>query len=55
MKKLAVVVLSFNTRDLLKDCLSSLRKVSNRKDIKIIVPDNDSKGRFPGNGQKGIS
>jgi len=41
-KKLSIVVLSYNTKNLLKNCLSSLNKVKDEVDFEIIVPDNSS-------------
>lgn len=45
MKKkpqLSIVVLSCNTKDLLKDCLESLEKVKDEVTFEVIVPDNGS-------------
>lgn len=41
--KLTVIVLSYNTKNLLKDCLNSLEKVRNELNFEVIVPDNGSK------------
>jgi len=40
--KLSIVILNYNTRDLLFDCLSSLRKVSDEVDFEVVVVDNAS-------------
>lgn len=40
--KLSIVVLSYNTKKLLADCLKSLAKVKNEVDFEVIVPDNGS-------------
>jgi GT2 family glycosyltransferase len=47
MKKpeLSIVILSFNTKELLKKCLQSLKKVEDEINFEIIVPDNGSKDR----------
>ena len=45
--KLSVIVLSFNTRELLRDCLSSLEKVRNEVNFEVIVPDNGSADQSP--------
>lgn len=42
MTKLSIVVLSYNTCDLLVDCLNSLEKVRQEVDFEIIVSDNGS-------------
>ncbi|MFC1710109.1 glycosyltransferase family 2 protein [Patescibacteria group bacterium] len=42
MKKLSVIILSHNTKTLLNDCLTSLRKVGKEVDFEIIVSDNAS-------------
>ena len=43
MKKvLSIVILSYNTCDLLRDCLFSLEKVRNEVDFEVIVSDNGS-------------
>lgn len=55
MIKLSIVILSYNTKELLRDCLLSLQKVSNEYSFEIIVPDNGStdgssqmvKSKFP--------
>jgi GT2 family glycosyltransferase len=39
---LSIVILSFNTKDLLKDCLMSLKSVSNELNFEVIVSDNGS-------------
>lgn len=40
--KLSIVVLSFNTKDLLGDCLESLTKVRNEVNFEVVVVDNGS-------------
>lgn len=40
--KLSIVVLSYNIKDMLKDCLESLVRVKDEVDFEIIVPDNGS-------------
>lgn len=40
--KLSIVILNYNTCDLLFDCLSSLKKVKNEADFEVIVVDNAS-------------
>lgn len=45
MKKkpnLSIIILNYNTKDFLKDCLVSLKKVKNEADFEVIVSDNDS-------------
>lgn len=52
---LSIIVLSYNTKILLRDCLSSLEKVQDELDFELIIPDNGSndgsvkmvKSRFP--------
>lgn len=44
-KKLSVVVLSYNTRELLRDCLLSLKKVKDEVEFEVFVPDNGSSDR----------
>jgi GT2 family glycosyltransferase len=39
---LSIIILSYNTRDLLSDCLSSLKKVSEEIAFEVIVVDNGS-------------
>jgi len=41
--KLSIVVLNYNTCDLLFDCLSSLKKVKDEADFEVIVVDNASR------------
>jgi len=43
--KLSIIVLSYNTKKLLFDCLSSLKNVRNEIDFEVIVPDNGSSDR----------
>jgi len=40
--KLSIIVLSYNTKDLLRDCLNSLKKRKSEVDLEVIVPDNGS-------------
>jgi hypothetical protein len=40
--KLSIVILSYNTVDLLRDCLNSLSKVTNEVESEVIVVDNGS-------------
>ncbi len=40
--KLSIVILSYNTKDLLRDCLTSLNKVRGEINFEVIVPDNGS-------------
>ena len=44
MKKpsLSIVVLSYNVKDMLRDCLNSLNAVKSEVDFEVIVPDNAS-------------
>jgi len=42
MKKLSIVVLSYNTKELTLNCLKSLLAVESEVDFEIIVPDNGS-------------
>ena len=54
--ELSIIILSFNTRSLLKDCLESVEKYKNEADLEVIVADNGSgdgspemvKDEFPG-------
>ena len=39
---LSVIILNYNTKDLLKDCLDSLNKVKNEASFEVIVADNGS-------------
>ena len=45
--ELSIVVLSYNTTDLLKDCLDSLEKVKDEVNFEVIVVDNDSTDGSP--------
>ncbi len=45
--KLSIVVLSYNTKDLLRDCLESLVKVKDEVAFEVIVPDNGSSDGSP--------
>src|SRR3989344_7105462 len=40
--KLSIIVLSFNTKNLLRDCLLSLNKVKTEVNFEVIIPDNGS-------------
>lgn len=40
--EISIVILSFNTKDLLQDCIESLKKVKNEVQFEIIVSDNRS-------------
>lgn len=42
MKKLSIIILNYNTKDLLYNCLVSLIKVGKEADIEVIVVDNGS-------------
>ena len=42
MKKLSIVILSYNTEKVLENCLNSLKKVSGETDFEIFVVDNAS-------------
>ena len=44
---LSIIVLSYNTTDLLKDCLDSLDKVKGEVNYEIVVVDNDSTDGSP--------
>src|SRR3989344_8923284 len=45
--KLSIVILNYNTKDLLRDCLLSLKKVRGEIDFEVIVPDNGSTDGSP--------
>lgn len=45
--KLSIIILSYNTRELLLDCVTSLEKVKNEADLEIIVVDNASTDGSP--------
>lgn len=45
--KLSIIVLSYNTKDILRDCLISLKKVENEVSFEVIVPDNASTDDSP--------
>ena len=45
--ELSIIILSYNTRDLLRDCLNSLDKVTKEVDFEVIVSDNGSKDASP--------
>lgn len=40
--KLSIIILSYNTKELIRDCLTSLEKVKSEVDFEVIVPDNGS-------------
>lgn len=40
--ELSIIIVSFNTKDVLKDCLNSLRKVKKEVSFEVIVSDNGS-------------
>ena len=42
MKKLSIIILNYNTKELLSQCLLSLKKVANEVDFEIIISDNGS-------------
>lgn len=42
MKKLSIVVLNYNTKDLLRNCFQSIEAVSNEVDLEVVVVDNGS-------------
>jgi len=42
MPKLSIVILSYNTEEVTKDCLRSLEKVKGEVDFEVVVPDNGS-------------
>lgn len=42
MKKVSVIIVSFNTAQLLRECLLSLKNANTQKDLEIIVVDNAS-------------
>lgn len=42
MKKLSIVILNYNTKELLENCLSSLEKVKDEVDFEVVVVDNAS-------------
>ena len=44
---LSIIVLSYNTTDLLRDCLDSLEKVKDEVDFETVVVDNDSTDGSP--------
>jgi len=44
---LSIVILSYNTKDLLRDCLISLKKVMEEVEFEVIVPDNGSNDGSP--------
>lgn len=42
MKKISIIIVNWNTRDYLLNCIEHLRKEENYEDIEIIIVDNDS-------------
>lgn len=44
---LSIIIVSFNTKDLLKDCIHSLHKATNNTDYEIIIVDNASTDGSP--------
>lgn len=42
MKKLSIVILSYNTKDLLRGCLNSIRRVRGELEFEVLVVDNAS-------------
>ena len=42
IKKLTIIIVSYNTKDILKNCLSSIEKVKGEVDFDVIVSDNGS-------------
>lgn len=55
MKKLSIVILNYNTKDLLGNCLESIKQNKDEVDLEVVVSDNASsdgsvemiRGRFP--------
>jgi GT2 family glycosyltransferase len=47
MKELSIVIVSWNCRDYLRECLDSLGNFRNRSDVEIIVVDNASEDGIP--------
>lgn len=45
--KLSIIVLSYNTKDILRNCLESLKKVEKEVFFEVIVPDNASTNGSP--------
>lgn len=43
--ELSIVILNYNTKDVLTDCLNSLQKVENEVNFEVIVSDNGSKDK----------
>lgn len=42
MKKLSIIILNYNTKELLEDCLNSIKKCENEVSLEVIISDNAS-------------